>query len=86
MNEEKNELINNLIDIEDEIQQLWDFHPDNPDAINVKARFIENQLQSLWEYHPDNSNRVDVEFEFQKLQREAASIQSFLEGDLNEMD
>ena len=47
---------------------------------------IENQLQSLWEYHPDNSNRVDVEFEFQKLQREAASIQSFLEGDLNEMD
>jgi len=47
---------------------------------------IENQLQSLWEYHPDNSKRVDVEFEFQKLQREAASIQSFLEGDLNEMD
>ena len=47
MNEEKNELINNLIDIEDEIQQLWDFHPDNPDAINVKARFESCQRNAV---------------------------------------
>ena len=39
MNKKINELINDLIDIEDELQELWDFHPDNPEMINVKARF-----------------------------------------------
>lgn len=39
MKEKIAELINDLIDIEDELQELWDFHPDNPEAINVKARF-----------------------------------------------
>ena len=57
MTQEKADLINRLTEIEEEIQYLWDFHPDNPNAIDVVARFndlqrdasgIDNYLQTLW--------------------------------------
>ena len=54
MTAEAAEMINRLIEIEDELQLLWDFHPDNPDAIDVVSRFIE-------------------------LQRDATSIESYLQ-------
>lgn len=54
MTAEAAEMINRLIEIEDELQLLWDFHPDNPDAIDVVSRFVE-------------------------LQRDATSIESYLQ-------
>lgn len=57
MTKEKSELLNHLIKIENELQDLWEFHPDNKDAIDVVDRFnnlqqdaatIENHLQTLW--------------------------------------
>ena len=44
MNSEKSELINDLIEIEDRIDELWEYHPENPNAIDVVDIF--NELQS----------------------------------------
>ena len=54
MTQEKVDLMNRLFEIEERIAELWGFHPDNPDTIDV----------------------VD---EFTKAQREAATIQAYLE-------
>ena len=43
MTQEKADLINRLMDVEDEIQVLWDYHPENPNAVDVVDRF--NELQ-----------------------------------------
>ena len=57
MTQEKVDLINRLMEIEDRIEELWEFHPDNPDAIDVVDEFnklqrdasgIEDYLQTLW--------------------------------------
>jgi hypothetical protein len=57
MTQEKADLINRLMEIEDRIEELWEFHPDNPDAIDVVDEFnklqrdasgIEDYLQTLW--------------------------------------
>ena len=61
MTEETANMVNRLIQIEDEIQMLWDFHPDNPDAIDVVSRFVE-------------------------LQRDASSIESYLQEKGVELD
>lgn len=56
MTSEKAELINALLEIEDRIDELWDFHPENPNRINVEEEFenlqktallIETQLDEL---------------------------------------
>jgi len=39
MTNEKAELINTLIDIEERIDELWDYHPDNPNQIDVVENF-----------------------------------------------
>tara|TARA_B110000503_G_scaffold22624_1_gene35159 strand:- start:204 stop:398 length:195 start_codon:yes stop_codon:yes gene_type:complete len=44
MNSEKSQLINDLISIEDRIDELWEYHPENPNAIDVVDMF--NELQS----------------------------------------
>lgn len=54
MTQEKADLINRLVEVEEQIQDLWEFHPDNP-------------------------NVVDVVTKFNDLQREASSIESYLE-------
>ena len=61
MTEETANMLNRLIQIEDELQMLWDFHPDNPDAIDVVSRFVE-------------------------LQRDASSIESYLQEKGVELD
>jgi hypothetical protein len=57
MTQEKVDLINRLMEIEERIEELWEFHPDNPDAIDVVDEFtklqrdasgIEDYLQTLW--------------------------------------
>ena len=57
MTQEKADLINRLMEIEERIEELWEFHPDNPDAIDVIEEFnklqrdasgIEDYLQTLW--------------------------------------
>ena len=62
MTQEKVDLINRLMEIEDRIEELWEFHPDNPDAIDVVDEFnklqrdasgIEDYLQTLWSPEDD---------------------------------
>ena len=57
MVQEKADLINRLMEIEEQIQDLWEFHPDNPDAVDIVTRFndlqrdasiIESYLETLW--------------------------------------
>ena len=57
MTQEKADLINRLIEIEEQIQDLWEFHPDNPNAVDIVTRFndlqrdastIESYLETLW--------------------------------------
>ena len=67
MNEEFAELLNRLVDIENEIAILWDYHQDNPDRINVEDRF--NQLQRDASGIEDylQVNGFEVEEEVRKL-------------------
>ena len=62
MTQEKVDLINRLAEIEERIEELWEFHPDNPDAIDVVDEFnklqrdaagIEDYLQTLWSPEDD---------------------------------
>ena len=62
MTQEKIDLINRLMEIEERIEDLWEFHPDNPDAIDVVDEFnklqrdasgIEDYLQTLWSPEDD---------------------------------
>ena len=57
MTQEKVDLINRLMEIEERIEELWEFHPDNPNAIDIVDEFnklqrdasgIEDYLQTLW--------------------------------------
>jgi len=43
MTNEKAELINTLIEIEERIDELWEYHPENPNRIDVESEF--NDLQ-----------------------------------------
>ena len=54
---EKANLINDLGKIEQEIQVLWEYHPENPDAVDVVERFnklqqeaatLDAYIQTLW--------------------------------------
>ena len=57
MTQDKADLLNQLVTIENEIQELWEYHPENPDVIDVVTRFndlqkdastLQNYLQTLW--------------------------------------
>tara|TARA_R110000772_G_scaffold175032_1_gene286901 strand:- start:1188 stop:1385 length:198 start_codon:yes stop_codon:yes gene_type:complete len=61
MTEEHAEMLNRLFEIEDQIQELWTYHPENPDA-------------------------VDIVIEFNELQREASTIESYLQEKGIELD
>lgn len=45
MTQEKAALINTLIEVEDRIDELWDYHPENPNGVNVEDEF--ERLQKL---------------------------------------
>ena len=45
MTNEQADLLNSLVDIEDRIDELWDFHPENPKGIDVIEEF--ERLQQL---------------------------------------
>ena len=56
MTQEKADLINALLEIEDRIDELWEYHPDNPKKINVEQEYaklcaeiagIEGELAAL---------------------------------------
>ncbi len=40
---------------------------------------IEERIAELWEFHPDNPNTTDVVDAFTEAQREAATIEAYLE-------
>ena len=43
MTVEQADMLNKLMDVENEISILWEYHPDNPNQINVENRFEELQ-------------------------------------------
>jgi hypothetical protein len=40
-------LINALIEIEDRIDELWDYHPENPNRVDVESEFDRLQKDAL---------------------------------------
>lgn len=47
MTQEKADLINALIDTEDRIDELWEYHPENPNGVNVEEEFEKMQKLAL---------------------------------------
>ena len=45
MTTEKAALVNTLIEVEDRIDELWEYHPENPNGIDVVDEF--EKLQKL---------------------------------------
>jgi len=45
MTQEKAALINTLIEVEDQIDELWEYHPENPNGVKVEDEF--ERLQKL---------------------------------------
>jgi hypothetical protein len=43
MTTDQADMLNKLMDVENEIAILWEYHPDNPNQINVEDRFEELQ-------------------------------------------
>ena len=43
MTVEQADMLNKLMDVENEISILWEYHPDNPNQTNVEERFEELQ-------------------------------------------
>jgi hypothetical protein len=55
--------MNRLFEIEERIAELWEFHPDNPDAIDVVDEFTKHNvmqqqykhyLETLWSPEDDD--------------------------------
>lgn len=47
MTTEKVELVNTLIEVEDRIDELWEYHPENPNRTDVVDEFIKLQKLAL---------------------------------------
>ena len=47
MTQKEADLVNELIAIETQIQTLWEYHPDNPDRIDVEFEFQNLQREAL---------------------------------------
>ena len=61
MTVEQADMLNKLMDIENEISILWEYHPDNPNQTNVENRFEELQkLATTIETYLEE-NGVDIE-------------------------
>ena len=60
---EQADMLNKLMDVENEISILWEYHPDNPNQTNVENRFEELQkLATTIETYLEE-NGVDIEEE-----------------------
>ena len=63
MTVEQADMLNKLMDVENEISILWEYHPDNPNQINVEERFEELQkLATTIETYLEE-NGIDIEEE-----------------------
>jgi hypothetical protein len=47
MTQAKADLVNALLEIEDRIDELWEYHPDNPNSTNVEEEFESLQKMAL---------------------------------------
>lgn len=47
MTQEKADLINALVEIEDRIDELWEYHPENPHRIDVEDEFERLQMTAV---------------------------------------
>ena len=41
MDQRKAELINTLLEVEERIDELWEYHPENPNRIDVEDEYLE---------------------------------------------
>ncbi len=63
MTVEQADMLNKLMDVENEISILWEYHPDNPNQTNVENRFEELQkLATTIETYLEE-NGIDIEEE-----------------------
>ena len=63
MTVEQADMLNKLMDVENEISILWEYHPGNPNQINVENRFEELQkLATIIETYLEE-NGIDIEEE-----------------------
>ena len=63
MTSEQADMLNKLMDVEREISTLWEYHPDNPNQINVEERFEELQKLVITIETYLEENGVDIEEE-----------------------
>jgi hypothetical protein len=47
MTKEKAEFINTLIELEERIDELWEYHPENPNRIDVESEFNDLQRNAI---------------------------------------
>ena len=61
MTQEQADLLNRLFEVEERIGDLWKFHPENPDRVDVEAEFLELQREasSITSYLKENN--IDLE-------------------------
>ena len=41
MDQRKAELVNALLEVEERIDELWEYHPENPNRIDVEDEYLE---------------------------------------------
>ena len=63
MTPEQANILNKLMDVENEISTLWEYHPDNPNQTNVEERFEELQklVITIETYLEENGVDLDEE-------------------------
>lgn len=56
MTPDQADMLNQLAEVENELAELWDYHQDNPNRINVEERFLELQraASSMESYLTEN--------------------------------
>lgn len=63
MTVEQADMLNKLMDVENEISILWEYHPDNPNQTNVENRFEELQklATTIETYLEENGVNIEEE-------------------------
>jgi len=47
MDQRKAELVNALLEVEERIDELWEYHPENPNRIDVEDEYLKFQKVAL---------------------------------------
>jgi len=47
MTQEKADLINALMEVEEQIDEIWEYHPENPNRTDVESKFLDLQRTAI---------------------------------------